>query len=113
DSLVLFDEIGEPLGAALMIRSLATIAVMEGDYDRAERLALESLRRNEHLGAVRGAGESCLVLADCALAHEQFDDAVAWCERARDAFLKRGFDGDVVLALEISARIALARGDVS
>jgi predicted ATPase/DNA-binding SARP family transcriptional activator len=112
DSLVHFDEIGEPLGAALMIRSLATIAVMEGDYDRADRLALESLRRNEHLGAVRGAGESCLVLADSALADGRFDDAAAWCERAHDAFLKRGFEGDVVLALEISARIALARGDV-
>ncbi|MDX6490253.1 MAG: hypothetical protein QOD43_498 [Gaiellaceae bacterium] len=112
DSLVQFDEIGEPLGAALMIRSLATLAVIEGDHERAERLARESLRRYERLGAVRGGGESCLVLADAALAKGRLDEAAEWCDRAHDAFAKRGFEGDVVFALETSARVALARGDV-
>jgi predicted ATPase/DNA-binding SARP family transcriptional activator len=112
DSLVHFDEIGEPLGAALMIRSLATLAVMEGDYERADRLARESLRRNERLGAVRGVGESCLVLADAALAEGRLAEAASWCDRAHDAFAKRGFEGDVVLVLETAARVALARGDV-
>ena len=113
DSLVHFDEIGEPLGAALMIRSLATLAVMVGDYERADRLARESLRRNELLGAVRGVGESFLVLADAALAEGRLDDAAEWCDRAHEAFAKRGFEGDVVLVLEASARLALAKGDLA
>ena len=112
DSLLHFDDIGEPLGAALMVRSLATLAVMEGDYERADRLARESLRRNDRLGAVRGVGESCLVLADAALAGGRLDEAAEWCDRAHDSFAKRGFEGDVVLVLESSARVALARGDV-
>jgi tetratricopeptide (TPR) repeat protein len=112
DSLVHFDEVGEPMGSALSIRSLASLAVMEGDYERADRMARESLRRNEHLGAVRGVGESCLVLADTALAEGRLDEAVEWCDRAHDALSKRGFEGDLVLVLETTARIALARGDL-
>jgi non-specific serine/threonine protein kinase len=112
DSLVHFDEVGEPMGSALMIRSLASLAVMEGDHERADRMARESLRRNELLGAVRGAGESCLVLAQTALAVGRLDEAVEWCDRAHEALSKRGFEGDLVLVLETSARIALARGDV-
>ena len=111
DSLVHFDEIGEPLGAALMVRSLASLAVMEGDYERADRLARESLRRNERLGAVRGVGESCLVLAEAALAGDRLDEAEGWCGRAHEAFARRGFEGDVVLVLETSARVAMAKGD--
>jgi tetratricopeptide (TPR) repeat protein len=111
-SLVHFDEVGEPMGSALVIRSLASLAVMEGDYERADRLGREALRRNERLGAVRGAGESCLVLADTALADGRLDDAVEWCDRAHEALSKRGFEGDLVLALATSARVALARGDL-
>lgn len=112
-SLVHFDEVGEPMGSALMIRSLASLAVLEGDFERAERMAQESLRRNERLGAGRGAGESCLVLADTALAQGQLHEAQEWCDRAHDALSRRGFEGDLVLVLETSARIAIARGDLT
>ena len=112
DSLVHFDEVGEPIGSALVIRSLASLALMEGDYERADRMARESLRRNERLGAVRGAGESCLVLAETALAEGRLDEAVDWCDRAHDTLSKRGFEGDLVLVRETSARVALARGDI-
>lgn len=111
-SLVHFDEVGEPMGSALVIRSLAILAVMEGDYERADRLGREALRRNERLGAVRGAGESCLVLAETALAEGRLDEAAEWCERAHERLSKRGFEGDLVLALATSARVALARDDL-
>jgi len=111
-SLVHFDEVGEPMGSALVIRSLAHLAVMDGDYERADRLGREALRRNERLGAVRGAGESCLVLAESALAEGRLDDAVEWCDRAHEALSKRGFEGDLVLVLATSARVALGRGDL-
>ena len=112
NSLVQFDEVGEPLGSALVIRSLASLAVLEGDYERATRLGREALLRNESLGVVRGAGESCLVLAETALAEGRLDDALEWCDRAHRTLSRRGFEGDLVLVLAMSARIAMARGDL-
>jgi predicted ATPase len=111
-SLVQFEEVGEPLGAALVVRSLASLAVLEGDYERADRLGREALLRNERLGVVRGVGESCLVLAESVLAEGRFDEAVEWCDRAHEALSSRGFEADLVLVLALSARVALARGDL-
>ncbi|MDK2464857.1 MAG: tetratricopeptide repeat protein [Candidatus Korarchaeota archaeon] len=86
----IFEDLGDRRGVAITLHQLAMIAQDRGDYDEAERLYRQSLKRKGDLGDRRGAATTKAALAILMEGRGNLSEAAALMTEALETFKSMG-----------------------
>ncbi len=105
EALAIARELGDELGAAILLHRLATSAVQRGDMERVRALAEEALAGFRHVGFEKGETQALTSLAEVAEAEGDLERALELLDEARGFAESSGFRWWLA---GVSARISLA-----
>ncbi|HEX5396682.1 MAG TPA: tetratricopeptide repeat protein [Candidatus Limnocylindria bacterium] len=110
-SLLLYRELGNPLGVAAAASNSASVAVERGDLDRARQLYLEGIQLARDGGDARGVGFNIINLADVAARQGDGEEADRLYAESVATFETVGDHWGMAHATAKMAQAAQQRGD--
>ncbi len=110
-SLLLYRELGKPLGVAAAASNSASVAVEQGDLQRARQLYVEAIQLSRDNGDPQGAAFSLINLADVAVRQRDDEEADGLYVESVRAFEAIGDRWGVAHATAKLAQAAQQRGD--
>ena len=111
ESLTLYQDLGDDVGAAFAVLVLGRTAVSQGDRRRGETLIEESLALFRQQGNMWGIARALIVLGDGALFEGDVDRATAKFQRSLDISQELEDAEGIALSLLYLGRAAHMRGD--
>jgi tetratricopeptide (TPR) repeat protein len=110
-SLALIRELDDVHMLAVSTSNIGCLAMMDGDYDRAEALSREGLELHERAGRRDGMQQPLFNLGAIALLTGRHDEAQELFERGVELSRELGFLSGIAYSVEGLAAVAAARGD--
>ena len=111
ESLAISDELGDRVGVARCLGTLATIAVFQDALDEARLRSLDSLLAYRDLRRPAGVANALQTLAHVAMRQGNLDEAHLRYEEALKALAETGDERQIALTLSEFGRVATRRGD--
>jgi predicted ATPase/serine/threonine protein kinase len=111
ESLAISRELGDRLGVARCLGSLASIAIFQGALVEARALSTECLEVYRELGRAAGVSAALHSLGHVALCQGSLEEAHARFEETLAVLAGTGDDRRIALALSDFARVAIRRGE--